>query len=321
MDIVIIIIIFIITICCCSSLSGSSYYFYNQLSTKEPNNINSSKPTSNIPKATPNTAPNKPSNTSSNSSSNSPSKESNTPATTPKLEKVIIGSDKYIINDADGIKTGQYKNIPNATFGLNNNLTRWTITIILKSDNYKNSWQGLIGNMYNTQVTNGWGLWINPNGKLHFRIKDATWDLNNLGSLYNNHPYKILINLTRTGFSFRLTNLKYFTKEGVLIKTPSTSSNPSNSNEINTVASNENEDESLRRAILSSREYKKADPSAVFTSNFDIDSNVDDSTYSIPNSNIKIETNLGFITVGGWWENNNNEKFKGDINYLEFYKM
>jgi hypothetical protein len=73
------------------------------------------------------------------------------------------------------------------------------------------------------------GIWINPNGKLHFRIKDATWDLNNLGSLYNNHPYKILINLIRTGFSFRLTNLKYFTKEGELIKTPSTSSNPSNS--------------------------------------------------------------------------------------------
>jgi hypothetical protein len=303
--VIIIIIIIIITICCCSSLSGSGYYYY-QLSTKEPTNKNSSMPTS---KET-----NKPSNTQSNELS----KESNTPSTTPKLEKVIIGSDKYIINDVDGIKTGQYKNIPNATFGLNNNLTRWTITIILKSDNYKNSWQGLIGNMYNTQVTNGWGLWINPNGKLHFRIKDATWDLNNLGSLYNNHPYKILINLTRTGFSFRLTNLKYFTKEGVLIKTPS--SNPSNSNEIN-VIENLDEDESLRRGILSAREYKKADPSAVFTSNIDLDSNVDDSTYAIPNSNIKIETNIGFITVGGWWENNNNEKFKGDINYLEFYKM
>lgn len=102
-----------------------------------------------------------------------------------------------------------------------------------------------------------------------------------------------------------------------MIKTPSTSSNPSNSN----VIENLDEDESLRSAILSAREYKKADPSAVFTTNFDIDSNVDDLTYSIPDSDIKIDTDKGFITIGGWWENNNNEKFNGDINYLEFYKM
>ncbi len=307
MDIVIIIIIIIFCLSSLSSLSGSGYYYY-QLSTKESSSKNSSIPTSNAPEATTDITP------------DTPSKESNTPTTTPKLEKVVIGKDKYIINDADGIKTGQYKNIPNATFGLNNNLTRWTITIILKSDNYKNSWQGLIGNMYNTQVSNGWGLWINPNGKLHFRIKDNTWDLNNLGSLYNNHPYKILINFTRTGYSFRLTNLKYFTKEGVLINNPSNSNNSTNP-DGNKVIADSDEDQQLRRAILSIREYKKADPSAVFTSNFDIDSNVDDSTYAISNYTTKIETNIGFITVGGWWENNNNEKFNGDIDYLEFYKM
>ncbi len=311
------IIIFFIIICCCCfciSLSGSGYYYYTQ---STPTQVTSNKQGS-APNPTPS---NKQGSAPSNTPAPNTSKSATNPteSTTPKIvEKVVIGNDKYAITDADGIKTGVYKNIPNATFLLINNLTRWTITIILKSDNYKQSFQGIIGNMYNKEITSAWGLWINPNGKLHFRIEDKTWDLNDLGLLVNNNEYQIIINFSRTGYSFRLTNLKYFTKEGNLHPKFEIKISAGSGNAVDTET---DPDILFRRNVLSGRKFRDENPGGSFSSNIDVDSNVENKSYFIPNFDKKIITDKGFITIGGWWENNNNEKFKGDINYLEFYKM
>jgi hypothetical protein len=318
MDMIIILIIMIVCCSCCLSLSGGGgYYYYTQSTpdtTPTPVTKNTSGSSSNTSESLPNPA------SSNTSGSTTNSTEPNTSvSTTPKIaEKVVISRDKYGITDPDGIKTGVYKNIPNATFLLIPNLTNWTITIILKSDNYKQSYQGIIGNMYNKDVTTGWGMWINPNGKLHFRIENNTWDLNDLGSLRNNDEYQLIIKFTRTGYSFRLTNLKYFTKDGNLHKKFEIKITGGSGNYVDTET---DPDILFRRNVLSGREVKKANPGANFNANFDVDSNVDNQPYFIPNFDQKIITDKGFITIGGWWENNNNEKFKGDINYLEIYKM
>ncbi len=310
--IIILIIIIIIVSCCCSciSLSGG-YYYYTQ---SEPASEPASKPASpkQVSRITPVIIKNP--------------AGSATPAisTTPIIvEKVSIEQDKYKITDADGIKTGVYKNIPNATFLLINNLNRWKITIILKSDNYKQSYQGIIGNMYNNEVTNGWGLWINPNGKLHFRIEEKSWDLNILGILVNNHEYQIIITYShRSGYSIKLTNLKYFNKEGILLEkfvkkiyTPSV-------NEVSVDVPNNDPDINFRDGVLAIREVVGPGATTDNTiSTVDFNSNVDNKTEFIPNFDKKLITNKGFITIGGWWEIKQEEKFKGDINYLEFYKM
>ena len=320
---IIILIIMIVCCSCCLSLSGGGYYYYTQstpTSTPKPVTNNTSGSSPNTSGSTKNPA----SSNTSGSTTNSAAPNTSV-STTPKIvEKLVISRDKYAITDPDGIKTGVYKNIPNATFLLIANLTNWTITIILKSDNYKQSYQGIIGNMYNKDVTTGWGMWINPNGKLHFRIVNNTWDLNDLGSLYNNDEYQLIIKFTRTGYSFRLTNLKYFTKDGNLhpkfeIKIPVGSGNAVNA--VNAVDTETDPDILFRRNVLSGRKFRDENPGGNFSSNIDVDSNVENKSYFIPNFDQKIITDTGFITIGGWWENNNNEKFKGDINYLEIYKM
>jgi hypothetical protein len=318
MDMIIILVIIIICCCCfCISLSGG-YYYYTQ---SKPTSSTPTQMTSNKQGSASNPTP---SNTSGSSSNPTPAPNTsksttNSTETTLKIvEKVVIGRDKYTITDADGIKTGLYKNIPNSTFLLNNNLTRWTITIILKSDNYKQSYQGTIGNMYNKEITAGWGLWVNPNGKLHFRVEEKTWDLNDLGLLVNNDEYQIIINFSRTGYSFRLTNLKYFTKEGNLHPKFEIKISAGSGNYVDTET---DPDILFRRNVLNGREFRDKNPGANFSSNIDVDSNVENKSYFIPNFDKKIITDKGFITIGGWWENNNNEKFKGDINYLEFYRM
>ena len=113
----------------------------------------------------------------------------------------------YKVEDSKGIKNGNYKNISNNTFGLNSNLTNWTITIMINSSNYSGSWQSIVGNMYNNDLQVGWGLWVNPNSVLHWRIVDSTWDLDNLGKLIDNTPYKIVINFDNNSYKFTLTNL------------------------------------------------------------------------------------------------------------------
>ncbi len=291
-----IIILIIIIICCCScclSLSGGGGYYYYYIQPKPTSTTSTPMSgTSNKPGSTSNTTP---SNTSGSSSSNTPA-----PTLSKEPEKDIKDTpekDKYKIKDPEGIKIGKFNNIPNTTFGSSGDLTRWSLTIILNSDIYGVSFQGIVGNMYNKEVTTGWGLWINSDRLLHFRLNDKTWDIKDLGKFINKDPYKIVLSYSyRTGYTFNSTNLKYFSEDG-------------KKKEVENNAANDAVANNNPFAILNALVDAKAnDGNKGITSSF-----VDNTT--------KIITDKGFITIGGWWENNNNEKFKGDINYLEFYKM
>ena len=121
---------------------------------------------------------------------------------------ITVNEPYYVLQDPVGIKLGQYKNVSNNTFGLNNNdLNSWNITILVNSTNYLDSWQGIIGNMRNGEVENGWGLWINPTGYIHFRILEWNENLESLGNLLNNTSYRIVINFYNNIYKITLTNL------------------------------------------------------------------------------------------------------------------
>jgi len=147
------------------------------------------------------------------------------PIQTPTQEPIqttgIQSKPFYIVENPQGIKSGNYKNISNNIFGLNSNLTNWTITIMINSSNYSDSWQGIVGNMYNNSLWIGWGLWVNPNSVLHWRIVNSTWNLDNLGNLINNTPYKIVINFDNNNYKFTLTNLNTNTNNSQTIQNQS----------------------------------------------------------------------------------------------------
>jgi hypothetical protein len=294
MEMIIIFVIIIVCCCCSISLSGGGYYYYSIQPTQK-SATSTPKPVIADKSGSTNSTP---SNTSGSSSSNTPAPTlSKEPEKDPKDTQE---KDKYKIKDPEGIKTGKYNNISNTTFGLSGDLTRWSLTIILNSDMYSGSSQSLVGNMYNKEVATGWGLWINPEGLLHFRINDKSWNIKDLGKFINKNPYKIGLSYShRTGYTFNSTNLKFFSEDGKKKEVELNAADDA----IAAVAAN--------------------NPFALF--NAIADAKVNDGNKGITSSFIDNTTKLisdkGFITVGGWWENNNNEKFKGDINYLEFYKI
>jgi len=171
----------------------------------------------------------------------------------------------YKNRDSANIKTGKYNRESFDDIKLTDDLLRWFMLIQINSSDYYNSWQGIIGNMYNSSINRGWGLWVNPSGILHWSFAggaipqnginhlsyQVSFDLNNLGALQNGTPYEIRINYRDNILKFSLKNLI----TGV-IKT----------------------------------EYL---------------------------DKMRMVTNTGFITLGGWWITNSSEKFKGDINYVE----
>jgi len=117
----------------------------------------------------------------------------------------------FKLEDAAGIKQGKYNNISFNTFGLNSNLNNWTITIILSAMYTSSKWQGIIGNIYNSQIPghkDGWGFWINPSKYLHFRISD-TWaeDFTSLGQITENIPYKIIISFNNNAYQVKLIRM------------------------------------------------------------------------------------------------------------------
>ncbi len=299
-----IIILLIIVSCCCLFiiLAGGGYYFYTQ-SMEKPKSSNKSEQSNNSEpiKKSQTSQQSKPDvQVSSSSDTQKPSK--------PKEPEIDIRDkkeqDKYKIKDPEGIKEGKFKNIPNNTFGLDKELTRSTLTIFIKSDNYKETWQSIVGNMYNNAVQTGWGLWLNPTGYLHFRIEGSTWDLTDLGVLINKDPYQIILNYSyRTGYTFNLTNLKYFNEDGAKLQQDSKSAAESALQDNNPFALLAH---SIANPILAlelkkgNRDYKKS-------------ATIDDKR--------RLISDKGFVTVGGWWENNQNEKFKGNIDFLEFYKI
>ena len=98
----------------------------------------------------------------------------------------------YVIQDSSGIENGGYRNIPFSTFGLNNNLNNWTINILF-TQTYSGNWQGIIGNMYNNEISYGWGIWISDEKYVYFRIGDWTSKVSNI-KIENNVLHKLIIN-------------------------------------------------------------------------------------------------------------------------------
>ena len=93
------------------------------------------------------------------------------------------------INDPNGIKNGEYRDVPTSKiFGSNNN-NNWNITMKFNLEKFNNTLQSIIGNVQNNSA-NDWGLWITPQRKLQWRVNNSSWDLNNFGELKNNTLYK-----------------------------------------------------------------------------------------------------------------------------------
>ena len=110
------------------------------------------------------------------------------------------------INDADGIKDGKYREVPNnQIFGLNPNINNWNISIKFNLEKFNNTLQSIIGNVQSNS-NNNWGLWITPQRKLQWRIGSSFWDLNNFGELKDNTLYDISITYN-DNYSFLLKDL------------------------------------------------------------------------------------------------------------------
>jgi len=124
------------------------------------------------------------------------------PPTIPPIKE------EYILRDPNGIKNGNFGNIPMIDFGLNDNLSSWIITIRFTAINEANKWQGILGNMYNSSIPthkDGWGIWLSPAGFIHFRISD-NWatDLQDLGRIENNKLYELRIIWKDNSYVFEL---------------------------------------------------------------------------------------------------------------------
>jgi hypothetical protein len=110
--------------------------------------------------------------------------------------KYRLPSNYYVINDATGISNGAYNNISLDTFGLNNNnLTLWSMSVTFNVINNSTKFQAIVCNAYNNAIIDamGWGIWLSPLKKIHFRIGAYNIDLN-LGELVNDVNYNLIIN-------------------------------------------------------------------------------------------------------------------------------
>ena len=176
-------------------------------------------------------------------------------ATSAKLEDSISYYARSGI--ANDVRNGNYKDIPNNTFKLKNELPYWKINIDFTNNNpVANRWQSIIGNMYNYSFGNGygrgWGLWLNPWGYLHWSESGYTWNLDGLGKIIRGVPYSLEIKFENGVYNFKLTG-------------------------------------NGKTADMS---FNKITP---------------------------LETNRGFVTMGGHWQNTsvaNGEKFDGSINSI-----
>ena len=105
------------------------------------------------------------------------------------------------------VKNGDFNKIPVDDFKLSYDLPYWKLTITFDSNDYRNTWQGIIGNMYNTSVPGrGWGLWISPEGFIHWSNSVNGENLTSLGTLTNGSPYKLVVTLENNIYKFELTN-------------------------------------------------------------------------------------------------------------------
>jgi len=133
----------------------------------------------------------------------------------PSLSPILQFSLTNIAND---VKAGKYNNIRNSDFIISNNLNFWKLRTEFTSNDYYNSWQSIVGNMYNNEISGrGWGLWVNPQGIFHWSESSTTVNLNNLGRLQNNVSYRLDIVFNNNRYTFTLTNLSNNTQKSETI--------------------------------------------------------------------------------------------------------
>ena len=53
------------------------------------------------------------------------------------------------------------------------------------------AWRALIGNMYNSVINRGWGVWVSFGNSIHFSWTSTTWELPFSVELYV--PYMLTI--------------------------------------------------------------------------------------------------------------------------------
>ena len=116
-------------------------------------------------------------------------------------------------NIANDVRAGNFNNIRNSDFIISNNLNFWKLRIEFTSNDYYNSWQSMVGNMYNPEVPGrGWGLWVNPQGIIHLSESASSVNLDNLGRLQNNLSYRLEVVFNNNRYTLTLTNLSNNTR-------------------------------------------------------------------------------------------------------------
>jgi hypothetical protein len=125
-----------------------------------------------------------------------------------ELERIeILRRQIFIVRNSVDIIKGAYRQVPNNKFRLTNDLTKWFMLIRIYSQQYLGSIQGIIGNAFNNEVINGWGLWIDLNGYLWWRFSNYSVTLKDLGVLSSANLYEIRINYRENILKFYLLNV------------------------------------------------------------------------------------------------------------------
>jgi surface protein len=83
-------------------------------------------------------------------------------------------------------------------------MTNWELSINFNASGGTNTWRALIGDMYNSVNTRGWGVWVSAFNGIHFSWNTNTWDTNFTVSINTN--YKLKITRTPTSLTFLLTD-------------------------------------------------------------------------------------------------------------------
>ena len=88
------------------------------------------------------------------------------------------------------------KNPSIPTLSLNNfpklgAIDEWELNINFKVTGGSGAWRALIGNMYNSVINRGWGVWVSFGNSIHFSWTSTTWELPFSVELYV--PYMLTI--------------------------------------------------------------------------------------------------------------------------------
>jgi len=81
-------------------------------------------------------------------------------------------------------------------------LDKWELNINFYVYGNSGNWRALIGNMYNSVVNRGWGVWVSSGNSIHFSWSNITWEPNFIVEL--SVHYSLSINRTPNQLSITL---------------------------------------------------------------------------------------------------------------------